>query len=104
MYRIPLALPHYIKEAGYTDCGEKIYPTGARHGGPQDAEILSLEQRMAKAFIKIGTSGIIASGGVDGMRTQEEADELIAKAEEELIGDSKLHALITQVWGRKPLS
>jgi len=54
-----------------------------------------------KAFIPPTLRGIVSLGGVEGMATETEADELIALADKEL-GDRKIHYLLVRAWGKKP--
>ncbi|RYO84683.1 hypothetical protein DL766_005919 [Monosporascus sp. MC13-8B] len=100
---IPLSMLSYLRDAGYTDCDEKTHPYNSCLYRPHRDGFLSSEQQMVTAFMRQGLQGILALGGVDSMRTQEEAGVLIAEAERELSGDTRVHGLVVRAWGRKPL-
>ncbi|RYP53857.1 hypothetical protein DL769_010444 [Monosporascus sp. CRB-8-3] len=100
---IPLSMLSYLREAGYADCDEKAHPYNSCLYRPHRAGFLSSEQQMVKAFMRQGLQGILALGGVDSMRTQKEADVLMADAERELSGDTRIHSLVVRAWGRRPL-
>lgn len=100
---IPAGIPGYLKQAGYVDVDHRIHATCAGVDESNKAEFAAMAQRIAKVFFKQGLSGILSLGGVDGMRTQEEADKLLAEADEELQGDAIFHIPLLRSWGRKHL-
>ncbi|RYP64367.1 hypothetical protein DL770_009210 [Monosporascus sp. CRB-9-2] len=100
---IPLSMLSYLRGAGDTDCDERTHPYNSCLYKIHRPGFLASEQRMIKEFMRQGLKGILALGGVDGMRTQKEADVLMAEAERQLSGDTRVYGLIVRAWGRKPL-
>jgi hypothetical protein len=47
--------------------------------------------------------GIFLKGGVEGLKTQQEVDELTARLEKVMTGTRKFHLPVIRAWGQKPL-
>jgi fructose-bisphosphate aldolase class 1 len=92
---------HYIKEAGCVEADDKAYPGNSQLYTSKGKDWIARTNAHLKTFIPQTLQGIVSLGGVEGMTTQEEADELSALAEKELTG-RKIHYLFVRAWGRKP--
>ncbi|KAI1259441.1 hypothetical protein F5Y18DRAFT_433251 [Xylariaceae sp. FL1019] len=97
---LPLGMVAYIKEAGYTECGDRAYPGGSQLYTRQDW--LERSHRQVMTFIPQTLRGIVSLGGVEGMETKEQVDELVAELRKDFVGDRKVHPLFMRAWGKKP--
>jgi hypothetical protein len=100
---VPLALTSYFRQAGLVDSDVRGYNSNAVYFGPKGGPEWSAKE-LNTAFIgmKQVLKGIFLSGGVDGLRTEEEVNELTDRLREVLTGTRKLHSPIVRVWGQKP--
>ncbi|KAI0531642.1 hypothetical protein GGR58DRAFT_492874 [Xylaria digitata] len=98
---LPLGMVAYIKEAGYVDCGDKAYPGNSQLYTRGREDWITRTNVHVKAFAEQSLRGITSLGGVEGMTTQEEVDELLASFDKEF-GDRIVHYLFVRAWGRKP--
>lgn len=46
-------------------------------------------------------TGFVGQGGAEGMRTIADLEELMAAAEAELSGDTRVNYIFVRAWGRK---
>jgi hypothetical protein len=93
----------YLKEAGCVECDDKAYPGDAQLYTSNGKDWISRINSHAYTFTAQSIRGIVSLGGVEGMTTEEEADELIALLHKELPGRQISH-LFVRAWGRKPTS
>ncbi|KAI1079024.1 S-adenosyl-L-methionine-dependent methyltransferase [Whalleya microplaca] len=100
---IPLNICNYFKEAGYTNCDEQIYFGNSLLYGPRASDHVARTHRAIKGYSKQHLLGIVANGGVDDLRTQEDATALISKMEQEISGDRRFHFPLVRAWGHRPL-
>ncbi|KAI0903410.1 hypothetical protein F4823DRAFT_618674 [Ustulina deusta] len=98
---LPLGMIHYLKEAGCVECDDKAYPGNSQLYTHNKEDWISRTNVHVKMLADQSLRGIISLGGVEGMTTQEEADELLASFEKEF-GNRKIHYLFIRAWGRKP--
>jgi hypothetical protein len=92
---------HYIREAGCVECDDKAYAGNSQLYTGKKKDWIARSNDQIQAFTLSTLQGIVSLGGVEGMTTQQEADELIAEAEKEF-GDHKIHYLFMRAWGKKP--
>ncbi|TGJ79736.1 hypothetical protein E0Z10_g9028 [Xylaria hypoxylon] len=98
---LPIGMVHYIKEAGCVECDDKAYPSNSQLYTRERDSWISRSNVHVKALAEQSLRGITSLGGVEGMTTQEEVDELLASFDKEF-GDRKIHYLFIRAWGRKP--
>ncbi|KAI8632711.1 hypothetical protein F5Y19DRAFT_418601 [Xylariaceae sp. FL1651] len=98
---LPLGMLHYIKEAGCVECDDRAYPGNAQLFTQYGKDWIARTNGHLKSFIPQTLRGIVELGGVEGMATQEEADELVAMADKEF-GNRKIHYLFVRAWGKNP--
>ncbi|KAI0419672.1 hypothetical protein F5X98DRAFT_372682 [Xylaria grammica] len=98
---LPIGMVAYIKEAGCVECDDKAYPGNSQLYTRGREEWIARTNLHVKALAEQSLRGITSLGGVEGMTTQEEVDELLASFEEEF-KDRKVHYLFVRAWGRKP--
>ncbi|KAI1182472.1 S-adenosyl-L-methionine-dependent methyltransferase [Nemania serpens] len=98
---IPIAMKYYMQQAGFVDCDDKAYPGASQLYTHDPKEWISRMNEHSKMFVAQTIRGIVSLGGVEGMTTEQEADELIALLHEELPG-RKLSHLFVRAWGKKP--
>lgn len=94
-------MKYYIQQAGFVDCDDKVHPGAAQlytHNGKDWVSRMNEHTRM---FTAQSIRGIISLGGVEGMTTEQEGDELIAQLLEEIPGRKFSH-LFVRAWGTKP--
>jgi SAM-dependent methyltransferase len=93
--KMPLFLLKYTKEAGFVDCEEQASYTIS-------APLIDQEKmpRIALAIISQSMKGLVDQGGLDGMRTAEDAERIIAAASK-AFETSQPNIGGVQVWGRK---
>lgn len=100
---VPLSLTNYFGQAGLVDCDDRGYNSHSGYYGPKGGpDWNKREQNIVFAGMKQVLKGIFLTGGVDGLRTQQEVDELTAKLREALSGPKKFHLPTVRAWGRKP--
>lgn len=92
----------YMREAGCIDCDDKAYTGNSQLYTHRGKDWIARTNGHFKTFIPQTLRGIVSLGGVEGMSTPEEAEELIAMAEGEF-GDRKINYVFVRAWGRKPL-
>ncbi len=90
-----------MMQAGLVDCDARSYNCGSVLFGPKASDWLAREHD--EFYVTFGQilKGILLKGGVDGMRTQQDLDELLAKLGEEMSGTRKCHMPVIRTWGRK---
>ncbi|KAI1419870.1 hypothetical protein F5Y12DRAFT_720221 [Xylaria sp. FL1777] len=98
---IPLAIASYMMHAGLLDCGATSYNCGSVLFGPKGSGWLA--RGHDEFYVTFGQilKGILLKGGVDGMRTQQDHDKLLARLGEDMRGTRKCHIPIIRTWGRK---
>lgn len=92
---------HYLKEAGCIECDDKAYPGNSQLYTHRKEDWVARNNIHVKALADQSLRGIISLGGVEGMRTQKEMDELLEDFNRDC-GDRKVHYLFVRAWGRKP--
>lgn len=92
---------HYIKEAGYVECDDKAYPGMSQLYTDKGKDWIKRTNDLVILLFLHTLGGIVSLGGIEGMSTQEEADEMVERAKKEF-GNRKLHYLFVRAWGRKP--
>ncbi|KAK5629439.1 hypothetical protein RRF57_005154 [Xylaria bambusicola] len=100
---LPQALPHYLKSAGCVDVDYKVYYAMSLLYGPKGADIIKRSQNELLMAVNILVDGILAKGGVDGLRTKAEGIDIITQTKRDLRGDVKVNTNIFRCYGRKPL-
>ncbi|KAF2966625.1 hypothetical protein GQX73_g6983 [Xylaria multiplex] len=98
---LPLSMVAYIKEAGCVDCDDKAYPGNSQLYTRGREDWISRTNVHVKALAEQSLRGITSLGGVEGMTTQKEVDELLACFDKEF-EDRIVHYLFVRAWGRKP--
>ncbi|KAI1112122.1 hypothetical protein F5Y14DRAFT_423221 [Nemania sp. NC0429] len=98
---VPIAMRHYIQQAGFVDCDDKVYPGAAQLYTHNAKDWVSRMNAHTKTFTAQSIRGIISLGGVEGMTTEQEGNELIAMLQEEIPGRKFSH-LFVRAWGKKP--
>ncbi|KAH8667037.1 S-adenosyl-L-methionine-dependent methyltransferase [Xylariales sp. PMI_506] len=93
--RMPLLLLQHIQDAGYTDCEEKQYSSLTK------PEIQPHMPRIMSAIATQSLNGLVEKGGMEGMRTKEDADKLAEEIFQEL-SEREANCGSIWVWGRKP--
>ncbi|KAI1114488.1 S-adenosyl-L-methionine-dependent methyltransferase [Nemania sp. NC0429] len=100
---IPSIITSCIKEAGLRDCDERNYTCTSGMFSPQSSDWLARVHDQFIVVLSHTLISIFAKGGVDGLRSQQELDVLIAKLEEDMSGTRRPHALVVRAWGQKSL-
>ncbi|KAI1272153.1 hypothetical protein F5Y07DRAFT_392211 [Xylaria sp. FL0933] len=98
---LPIGMIHYLREAGCVECDDKAYTGNSQLYTHNKDDWIARTNFHVKALAHQSLRGIISLGGVEGMTTQEEADELLAAFEKDF-GNRKIHYLFVRAWGRKP--
>ncbi|KAI1421795.1 hypothetical protein F5Y12DRAFT_765953 [Xylaria sp. FL1777] len=98
---LPIGMIHYLKEAGCVECDDKAYPGNSQLYTRNKDDWIARTNFHVKALADQSLRGIISLGGVEGMTTQEEADELLTSFDKEFV-DRKINYLFVRAWGRKP--
>ncbi|KAI0431740.1 hypothetical protein F5Y09DRAFT_303708 [Xylaria sp. FL1042] len=98
---LPIGMVHYLREAGCVECDDKAYPGNSQLYTDKKEDWVARTNFHVKALADQSLRGIISLGGVEGMTTQEEADEMLAAFEKDF-GDRKIHYLFVRAWGKKP--
>ncbi|KAI0808703.1 hypothetical protein GGR55DRAFT_679924 [Xylaria sp. FL0064] len=98
---LPIGMIHYLREAGCVECDDKAYTGNSQLYTRNKDDWIARTNFHVKALADQSLRGIISLGGVEGMTTQEEADELLAAFEKDF-GNRKIHYLFVRAWGRKP--
>ncbi|KAH8168139.1 hypothetical protein CIB48_g27 [Xylaria polymorpha] len=80
---LPIAMASYMREAGCIDCDDKAYTGNSQLYTHRGKDWIARTNGHFKTFIPQTLRGIVSLGGVEGMSTPEEAEELIAMAEGE---------------------
>ncbi|KAI1152659.1 S-adenosyl-L-methionine-dependent methyltransferase [Nemania diffusa] len=99
---MPLGITSYVRQAGLEDCGERSYNSGSVLFSSKGSNWLTRSHSEFFTTLKQITKGFFASGIVDGMKTQQDFDNFVAKLKEDMSGARKLHVPIVRAWGRKP--
>ncbi|KAI0466129.1 hypothetical protein F4859DRAFT_498329 [Xylaria cf. heliscus] len=100
---LPLAMASYMRQAGLVECDDRSYNCGSVLFGPKGADWLAKEHFEFLDSLKRMLEGVLTKGGVDGMRTQQDLDQLVAKLEEDMTGTRRFHIPVIRAWGREPL-
>ncbi|KAJ8131606.1 hypothetical protein O1611_g2019 [Lasiodiplodia mahajangana] len=98
---IPIGMIQYLKEAGCVECDDRAYPGNSQLYTSNGKNWVERMNAHARTFTAQTIRGIVSLGGVEGMTTEEEADELITLLNKELAGRQISH-LFMRAWGRKP--
>ncbi|KAI0870199.1 hypothetical protein GGS24DRAFT_476116 [Hypoxylon argillaceum] len=98
---VPIGMIHYLREAGCVECDDRAYPGNAQLYTANGKDWISRMNSHANTFTAQTIRGIVSLGGVEGMTTEEEADELIALLDKEIPGRQISH-LFVRAWGKKP--
>ncbi|KAI1357939.1 hypothetical protein F5Y08DRAFT_333515 [Xylaria arbuscula] len=98
---LPNAILHYIKEVGCVECDDKAYPGSSVLYTDKGKDWIAQTNANFKAFFEPTLRGIVSLGGVEGMATDADVDEVLALANEEF-RDRKIHCLLLRAWGKKP--
>ncbi|KAJ8126974.1 hypothetical protein O1611_g6662 [Lasiodiplodia mahajangana] len=98
----PWVITNYITQAGLEDCDERHYNTASWLFGPEGSGWLARQHH--EIFTGLGQvmRGMLSRGGVDGLRTQQDFDELMTRLKEDMNDTRKWHGPIVRAWGRKP--
>lgn len=121
---IPLGIPHFLREAGYTEVESRTHPAAALAYPDADADAdpseirqrVALGRRMLKRFVGQGVAGMVERGGTEGLRTEADAAALLADLEADLAAadddegagrglrglGARLNQIVVRAWGRKP--
>lgn len=83
------------------ECDDRAYPGNAQLYTANGKDWISRMNSHANTFTAQTIRGIVSLGGVEGMTTEEEADELIALLDKEIPGRQISH-LFVRAWGKKP--
>ncbi|KAI0809925.1 S-adenosyl-L-methionine-dependent methyltransferase [Xylaria sp. FL0064] len=97
----PLAIASYMTQAGLVDCDAKSYNCGAVLFGPKASGWIAREHDEFYMTLSQILKGILLKGGVDGMRTQQEMDELLTRLKKDLTGTRKCHMPVIRTWARR---
>jgi hypothetical protein len=92
----------YMQQAGLVDCDDTCYNSGSVMYGPKAHDWLPRIQRVFITGMGQAMQGIFKKGNVDGMKTQEDYNEYIAKLRADMSGTRQPKALLNRAWGRKP--
>ncbi|KAJ3579230.1 hypothetical protein NPX13_g1340 [Xylaria arbuscula] len=98
---LPNAILHYIKEVGCVECDDKAYTGSSVLYTDKGKDWIAQTNANFKAFFEPTLRGIVSLGGVEGMATDADVDEVLALANEEF-RDRKIHYLLLRAWGKKP--
>jgi hypothetical protein len=98
---LPVGIRSYIEKAGYVECDDKAYTGASQLFTHNGKDWIERSNRLFKMFIAQTLRGIVSLGGVEGMSTDEEAEEFIRLFHDEL-GSHKIHYLLVRAWGRRP--
>ncbi|KAI1359099.1 hypothetical protein F5Y08DRAFT_320453 [Xylaria arbuscula] len=98
---LPLGMVHYLNEAGCVECDDKAYPGNSQLYTHRKKDWIARTNFHVKALADQSLRGIISLGGVEGMTTHDEMNELLAAFNRDF-GDRKVHYLFVRAWGRKP--
>lgn len=98
---IPIAMAHYMKEAGYTDTDDRPYVASAQLYTEKRHNWLQRANAQAMNLSAQTIRGIVSLGGIEGAATPDEAAELIAQINEDL-GERKIHHTMIRAWGKRP--
>lgn len=95
-YRAPYRLLEYMKKAGLVERHEVVKNTLSR------AVSRSVVNTFAINGLRQYCLGLLANGGVEGLRSQSDVDVLFAALEKELNEESELSINFSQTWARRP--
>ncbi|KAI0108925.1 S-adenosyl-L-methionine-dependent methyltransferase [Nemania sp. FL0031] len=98
----PWVITSCIRQAGLKDCDERIYNSASVLFGPKGSDWPARQHHELFTGMSQVVKGMLSQGGVDGLRTQEDMDEAIAKLKEDMDGTRKWHIPVVRAWGRKP--
>jgi SAM-dependent methyltransferase len=93
--KMPLFLLQYTRDTGYVDCEERVYHTMATAAIDQQKMV-----RVMMVGVSQSMNGMVEKGGLEGMRTTEEAKRMIA-AVSKAFETSLPNFGGVRVWGRK---
>ncbi|GAW11428.1 hypothetical protein ANO14919_007740 [Xylariales sp. No.14919] len=97
-----LARASYMRQAGLVDCEDRSYNCGSVLFGPKASGwLVKAHEEFALTFAQI-MKGILVKGGVEGLRTPKDLNELAAKLREDFSGTRRLHIPVVRTSGRKP--
>ncbi|KAI0508254.1 hypothetical protein F5B22DRAFT_659718 [Xylaria bambusicola] len=98
---LPNATLSYIKEVGCIECDDKAYPGSAVLYTDKGKDWIAQTNSNFTAFFEPTLRGIVSLGGVEGLTTDADVDEVIALADQEF-GNRKIHYMLLRAWGKKP--
>ncbi|KAI1267750.1 S-adenosyl-L-methionine-dependent methyltransferase [Xylariaceae sp. FL1019] len=100
---IPLAIPKWTREGGLVDVGSTSYHINGDSDKPfKQGDWIERQQTWALGALTAISKSILALGGGEGLKTQEDLDELLPHSKKDLSGDAKFNLLVLRVWGRLP--
>ncbi|KAI0409958.1 hypothetical protein F4802DRAFT_542804 [Xylaria palmicola] len=99
---VPLAMVSYMRQAGLVDCDDRTYNCGSVLFSAKGADWLAREHDEFFKTLSQILKGILAKGGVEGLRTQHDLSELVARLREDISGMRRCHIPVVRAWGRKP--
>ncbi|KAI1360783.1 S-adenosyl-L-methionine-dependent methyltransferase [Xylaria arbuscula] len=97
----PLGIASSMEQAGLVDCKARSYHCASVLFGPKASNWLARQHEEFYATLSQIMKGILLKGGVDGLRTQHELDELLGKLQDDMTGTRKYHMPVIRTWGRK---
>ncbi|KAI0473997.1 S-adenosyl-L-methionine-dependent methyltransferase [Xylariaceae sp. FL0804] len=106
----PVAIPGWMRQAGCVDVADRTHFGGAQqHGGAAAAAAQdnnndwpARNQHHARATVRQLLPGILSRGGVAGMRTRAELDDIVAAFDRDFVGGRVVKVWLLRAWGRKP--
>ncbi|KAI0513027.1 S-adenosyl-L-methionine-dependent methyltransferase [Xylaria bambusicola] len=99
----PLGIASSMEQAELVNCETRSYHCASVLFGPKASDWLAREHEEFYATLGQILKGIFLKGGVDGMRTQQDLDGLLAKLQEDMSGTRKYHMPVIRNWGQKLL-
>ena len=97
----PLGIVSSMERAGLVDCKAKSYHCASVLFGPKASDWLARQHEEFYATLGQIMKGVLLKGGVDGLRTRQDLDELLAKLQEDMDGTRRYHMPVIRSWGRK---
>jgi SAM-dependent methyltransferase len=100
---IPVGLVAFIRDAGCVDCDDRAYTGSSPLYTGKAADWIERTHIHIDAVVSQMLKGIMGSGIVDGLKTQEDVDALYGRFKDDFADkDRKMHYVFVRAWGRKP--
>ena len=116
-----MAIPSFLREAGYTDVESRTHPSGTLFYSEDEAENrrhLAKSRQLLKRLVGQGLAGMVERGGTEGLRTEADAAALMRDLEADLAAaepgahgsgglgglGARVNIIVVRTWGRKPLA